>query len=73
MSDYNKLREALITIQKECASHKGSCFACPLSLDTYLCGITRERMVGVYDYTKKPMYWNLPDIRLMSENKEKKL
>lgn len=67
MPDYNKLRDALMTIKNECSSHKNSCSGCPLVIDSYTCGVTSERMVGEYDYRKKPQYWNIPEIHLMSK------
>lgn len=70
-NDYNKLRDSLLTIKQECTYHKDSCSSCPLSIDTYTCGVTGERMLGDYDYRKKPQYWIIPSIHLMEKPVEK--
>lgn len=69
-NDMNKLRDALCTIRDECASHRGSCFSCPLALGEYKCGITGQATCGSYDYRVKPQYWNIPAVKLLQPPKE---
>ena len=67
-----KLRNALMEIKSECSQHKTSCLGCPLLTDgsgyTH-CGVVGIDMNQIGAYKKKPKYWELPDIRLMSATK----
>lgn len=65
--DINKLRDALLEIKSECQSHGNSCLSCPLEVDDYTCGVTGIKMIGDYDYRKKPQYWKIPSIKLMEK------
>ena len=68
--ELNNLIDALRTISNECKSHNGNCFACPLSLDDYKCGVTGQKTCGSYDYKVKPQYWDIPAVRLLRPPKE---
>lgn len=69
-NDVNALRDALSLIKNECARHGSSCLGCPFRTGDYDCGITGIKMVGDYDYKKKPSYWVIPEIKLLSKPKE---
>lgn len=61
----DKLKDALMTISAECASHT-LCSSCPLSISYNLCGVTGQNHGKEDGWKTKPCKWRLPEIKLIA-------